>query len=1241
ARDHVASHWSASHTQFWSAVRYGAIATCEKPVIDEEPFKWAADGEDWSLFEAAQQPWNAEVWRQRSENAERKRLCSASKATAKFSKLDLTALIVAKDLQTPAAVMAYTQDHGTRKMQEWVCQNQRKLGEYVEEASDWQQARDRSNAEKETEWALLCRMAGQAKSLGVDIVKDDDEIVFQTDKRFLFFDDFRPIEYAQGTIDAFRNGNEDFAWRKGCCLTAKEKELWAPWGKVSEEDVQRMKNRQTLNWCCSQVWPLGVASLLAKLPNEKVEALSAELTALGAVLVREVSAADWTTLTAFNSLLPFERRPNAYKRQFQVLADELAALKRRRAQMRAENKARAKQEKNTKKRRARLLQADVALKRMRALRLRPREGIQQELRAPRLEQEFGRGSSSFKVLWRQTKEWRTTRSASLGGGPSCRSSETKATLLSKHIMIYVLGGHSASLAVDFLLGRGWRHRWSGKGSHAVPSQPVVERLKAEVKQAFQNAPSSGLDALVRDPTAHFEFADLAAAFFQWVNAAVAEAPPDRPPLLINMDETAIAWLDAKSRASHGAISTETWLEAVCCAIEQVLPGTSWEKAFLANGLLGQQQGVSRELAEALDFDGRVELPHVLPAPEAASCIFPARMKLDLLGYLCWQTKSERSQWPNMNGEAWDTLAPKVRAAAAEILQNVNKAEVSVRDMRVRLAQRLGLQDDALEPHKESVRGILQESLSGKGLVETLPAALGASDVAQKVYLCTLARVLPETLEISDLRDVRLGLGKMQEEHKGGDTHFHVAVLLSCKRRWTVAKRTLRARDHVASHWSASHTQFWSAVRYGAIATCEKPVIDEEPFADGEDWSLFEAAQQPWNAEVWRQRSENAERKRLCSASKATAKFSKLDLTALIVAKDLQTPAAVMAYTQDHGTRKMQEWVCQNQRKLGEYVEEASDWQQARDRSNAEKETEWALLCRMAGQACKAGSCSYARAAQHFFAANMNTLSRPELAHALRAIILCGPSKTTRCPIIVGPSNSGKTTLVLPFDDLFGAARVFHKPALNSNFPLVNLSKDKRFLFFDDFRPIEYAQGTIDVSTFLSLFNGHPFEIRQSQAFRNGNEDFAWRKGCCLTAKEKELWAPWGKVSEEVQHMKNRMRIFVCAAVLSHLRQTDPCVERMCAWIQDGAAEADAELVLQPSVASGRRQPARAGPLALAGMAELAAQAKLPNEKVEALSAELTALGAVHGREVSAADWTTLTAFNSLLPFERRRLLACL
>ena len=644
----------------------------------------------------------------------------------------------------------------------------------------------------------------------------------------------------------------------------------------------------------------------------------------------------------------------------------------------------------------------------------------------------------------------------------------------------------------------------------------------------------------------------------------------------------------------------------------------------------------------------------------------------------------KTPWPKMNviqDDDWALLAPRLSGAIEELLPNVDLDTVSVKDMREKLEAHLQLEANALEKHKEQfgqlLKGALETRVPQTSFAESLPTELSSNHRSQSVYLCTIARVLPGTLQAADFKDVRrmtrqqIGdcvraafndpivepgqagrraveaevvkkLAVFQEAHEDGEPHFHIAILLNAERRWLVAKRTLQIRNRLPSHWSASHKQFWSAVRYGAIATCKKPVVDDSPFQwsiDGLVWSLFDAAQEPWNAHCWRQRLEKAERKRLCGELKGKAKFSKLDLTSLIIAKDLKSAADIMAFAQNHGTHKMQEWVCQNQRKLGEFLQEALDWQAARETSVLEKETEWALLCRKAEETCgQGGQCSYANAAQLFFEANSASLDRVELAYALRGVMVCGPSKTTRSPIIIGPSNSGKTTLVVPFDELFGHARVFHKPALNSNFPLVNLSKDKRFLFFDDFRPIEYAQGTIDVGTFLSLFNGHPFEIRQSQAFRHGNEDFAWRKGCCLTAKDQELWEPWGAVSaEDVQHMKNRMHVFTCHAVLKNLRQTDPCVPCMCKWIRDGAAAGDARPLLQPALLG----PGPDTSHDLEGMANLLLAAKLPPGKGKALEAELLALGAVNVKEVDARDWQSLTAFVSLLPFEQRRLLKAL
>ena len=116
-------------------------------------------------------------------------------------------------------------------------------------------------------------------------------------------------------------------------------------------------------------------------------------------------------------------------------------------------------------------------------------------------------------------------------------------------------------------------------------------------------------------------------------------------------------------------------------------------------------------------------------------------------------------------------------------------------------------------------------------------------------------------------------------------------------------------------------------------------------------------------------------------------------------------------------------------------------------------------------------------------------------------------------MLVGPSNTGKSTLVYPFDDLFGPKHVFHKPALGSTFALWNIIKQKRFIFWGDYRPVEFAHHqTVPVASFLSLFTGKPTEVQVSQSFNDGNADVQWRRGAVFTAKSEALWNPTHRVS---------------------------------------------------------------------------------------------------------------------------------
>lgn len=121
-RDRLAAHFACSHTQFWSAVRYGFIPTAAKPVVDDAPLSWCETG-GWGaldLFAESQRPWTADLWKKRrevfwgkvaTESADflgnslnplqvSEKMVSAglAKKQRRFSKLDLTAIILDRGL---------------------------------------------------------------------------------------------------------------------------------------------------------------------------------------------------------------------------------------------------------------------------------------------------------------------------------------------------------------------------------------------------------------------------------------------------------------------------------------------------------------------------------------------------------------------------------------------------------------------------------------------------------------------------------------------------------------------------------------------------------------------------------------------------------------------------------------------------------------------------------------------------------------------------------------------------------------------------------------------------------------------------------------------------------------------------------------------------------------------------------------------------------------------------------------
>ena len=196
--------------------------------------------------------------------------------------------------------------------------------------------------------------------------------------------------------------------------------------------------------------------------------------------------------------------------------------------------------------------------------------------------------------------------------------------------------------------------------------------------------------------------------------------------------------------------------------------------------------------------------------------------------------------------------------------------------------------------------------------------------------------------------------------------------------------------------------------------------------------------------MWKRRREAKDKVDICEGR--AAKFVKFDLTSLIIAEKLKTASSIREYAQDRGTVAMQAFVDKHADKLDDFLKHAALWETAREDARRERQTDWELLVATASSRCKHGehACKYMKVTKEFFKKN-KAISWTKFAAALRDIIQHGPSKTTKVPMLVGNSNTGKSTIVQPFDNLFGFDAVLHKPAQDNKFGLRNVAKQHKRL----------------------------------------------------------------------------------------------------------------------------------------------------------------------------------------------------
>ena len=585
---------------------------------------------------------------------------------------------------------------------------------------------------------------------------------------------------------------------------------------------------------------------------------------------------------------------------------------------------------------------------------------------------------------------------------------------------------------------------------------------------------------------------------------------------------------------------------------------------------------------------------------------------------------------------------QLKSAIKEVVVGKDLDKISLRQLRkgvVRLldlpkSAKRQLENSRREAFTDLVQITLREVRGDNARPKPDWQTMEDEDVLTSVYLVTLAEILSETAQAAStplrpiaglsregVRDVVLDAVKNPvQTHVGGrpasdpvtvlklvvakeePLHFHIALQLSKRVVFMPFKLALRLRSGLASHWSISHREFWSTIRYLHFTTERKQKVDREKISwtpDGRDLDFYYESQEPFIAHAYKARREMREaqahaqeahgqmHKKGHKAS-ASSRFTKLDFIALAIAKSFETPAGVLEYAQAHGSEILRNFVAKHQRCLAEYLEDAKQWSAAADVAAKERQSDWDLIQQLARRSCSCGNgvCQWWEAADDFFARNSATITREELASSMARVVLHGPGKEARVPLIVGSTNAGKSTVLKPLIKVFGFGNVVHRPAEKATMALANVTKRcKRFIFWDEYRPVEFAvRGTVPVGTFLSLFGGTPLEIQLSQSFNDGNGETLWKRGAAMTAKADGLWDPMAALAgmtavtaEDIRHMQSRVHQFhALAPVPSNVLASVPdCPETWCRWIVADAARAAVGQVQRPLALkrlSGRAPP---------------------------------------------------------------------
>ena len=362
-----------------------------------------------------------------------------------------------------------------------------------------------------------------------------------------------------------------------------------------------------------------------------------------------------------------------------------------------------------------------------------------------------------------------------------------------------------------------------------------------------------------------------------------------------------------------------------------------------------------------------------------------------------------------------------------------------------------------------------------------------------------ATLIVEIFQEGDVRVVQWVCSK--ESHTDGGYHFHLAIKLNKIKRWLTIRRTLSSQHNIEVNFSSQHNDYYSAWRY---------VIKEGDFVESVGHPDLASASAPRTTNALSARRQRNGNRRGSGGKKA--KLDNLIINEAILRNNIRSTTQLLALAdvqKKNGKTDLASFIFdKGMKKVGELIETTWAMENASSKLHRESLSRMQILTSFLQKPC-VENCEGLWLTTALNTLENNGIQRREFATAVLRLLEHGRKKYSNI-LIIGPTNCGKTFLLLPLTAIYNC---FQNPA-STSFAWVGVEHEEIILIND----LRWSPSLISWSNFLLLLEGQPLHFpapkshyakdifleRDTPIFATSSERISLVKGGMLLDKETEM-----------------------------------------------------------------------------------------------------------------------------------------